>query len=187
MVVLSVVDIVLLIAGLAFYLFVVGTPADPHRRRTSRSATRSPVRSSPTPQPIIPGVEHINRTGGVVAGALPLLYGMAEGIVDRRHPHRPSSRPSAARLGRPPGGAARACTTASATSPQRRYAGRGPRAPGSVEPDPTVARTSARRRLLGGPPGRGRSSTGRRSGRSTRRSTRRCQAWSYCCSLQLGW
>jgi hypothetical protein len=30
---------------------------------------------------IIPGVDHINRTGGVVAGALPLLYGMAEGIV----------------------------------------------------------------------------------------------------------
>ena len=28
-----------------------------------------------------PGVEHINRTGGVVAGALPLLYGMAEEIV----------------------------------------------------------------------------------------------------------
>jgi hypothetical protein len=28
-----------------------------------------------------PGVEHINETGGVVAGALPLLYGMAEGIV----------------------------------------------------------------------------------------------------------
>jgi hypothetical protein len=32
-------------------------------------------------EPIIPGVDHINRTGGVVAGALPLLYGMAEGIV----------------------------------------------------------------------------------------------------------
>ena len=30
---------------------------------------------------IMPGVDHINRTGGVVAGALPLLYGMAEGIV----------------------------------------------------------------------------------------------------------
>ena len=28
-----------------------------------------------------PNVEHINRTGGVVAGALPLLYDMAEGIV----------------------------------------------------------------------------------------------------------
>ena len=30
---------------------------------------------------IEPGVEHINATGGVVAGALPLLYGMAEEIV----------------------------------------------------------------------------------------------------------
>ena len=30
---------------------------------------------------IEPGVERINRTGGVVAGALPLLYGFAEGIV----------------------------------------------------------------------------------------------------------
>ena len=29
----------------------------------------------------MPGVEHINRTGAVIAGALPLLYGMAEGIV----------------------------------------------------------------------------------------------------------
>jgi hypothetical protein len=28
-----------------------------------------------------PGVKHINATGGVVAGALPLLYGMAEEIV----------------------------------------------------------------------------------------------------------
>ena len=26
-------------------------------------------------------LEHVNRTGGVVAGALPLLYDMAEGIV----------------------------------------------------------------------------------------------------------
>jgi len=30
---------------------------------------------------IEPGVERINHTGGVIAGALPLLYGMAEGIV----------------------------------------------------------------------------------------------------------
>jgi hypothetical protein len=30
---------------------------------------------------IKPNVEHINQTGGVVAGALPLLYGMAEDIV----------------------------------------------------------------------------------------------------------
>ena len=30
---------------------------------------------------IEPGLERINRTGGVVAGALPLLYGFAEAIV----------------------------------------------------------------------------------------------------------
>jgi hypothetical protein len=30
---------------------------------------------------IEPGVERINHTGGVIAGALPLLYDMAEGIV----------------------------------------------------------------------------------------------------------
>jgi len=50
---------------------------------------------------IEPGVEHINRTGGVIAGALPLLYGMAEGIVAgvtprpavpaQREPARPAS------------------------------------------------------------------------------------------------
>ena len=54
---------------------------------------RPPVRTRndacPTPEsrwriaaePIGPGLERINRTGGVVAGALPLLYGMADGIV----------------------------------------------------------------------------------------------------------
>ena len=81
LVVLSVVDIVLLIAGLAFYLCDRRRPARPGRRPTSRSAPSSSGRSSSDAEPIVPGVEHINRTGGVVAGALPLLYGMAEGIV----------------------------------------------------------------------------------------------------------
>jgi hypothetical protein len=80
MVVLSVIDIVLLIAGLAIYLYIVGT-------QLTRIATNLEECSGLVQQivrdaePIIPGVEHINRTGGVVAGALPLLYGMAEGIV----------------------------------------------------------------------------------------------------------
>ena len=49
----------------------------------------------------MPGVTHINQTAGVVAGALPLLYGMAEGIVvgvtpvpaerEERPPARPAS------------------------------------------------------------------------------------------------
>ena len=63
---------------------------------------------------IEPGVEHINRTGGVVAGALPLLYGMAEGIVAGVTYRRPSRRTPAG-PSRRPAGAARGCTTASAT------------------------------------------------------------------------
>jgi len=80
MVVLSVVDIVLLIAGLAFYLFVVGSQLK--RIATNLEECAELVRTIKShAEAIEPGVEHINRTGGVVAGALPLLYGMAEGIV----------------------------------------------------------------------------------------------------------
>jgi hypothetical protein len=80
MVALSVIDIVLLIAGLAFYLFVVGTQLS--RIATNLEECADLVRQIVgNAEPIVPGVQHINRTGGVVAGALPLLYGMAEGIV----------------------------------------------------------------------------------------------------------
>jgi hypothetical protein len=80
MVVLSVIDIVLLIAGLAIYLYIVGTQLT--RIATNLEECAEVVREIVgNAEPIVPGVEHINRTGGVVAGALPLLYGMAEGIV----------------------------------------------------------------------------------------------------------
>jgi hypothetical protein len=80
MVVLSVIVIALLIAGLAFYLFVVGSQLNRVAGNLEESAeiVRTIVEHA---EVIEPGVEHINRTGGVVAGALPLLYGMAEGIV----------------------------------------------------------------------------------------------------------
>jgi len=80
MIVLSVVDIALLIAGLALYLFIVGSQLTriAANLEESRDLVREIVGNA---EPIIPGVDHINRTGGVVAGALPLLYGMAEGIV----------------------------------------------------------------------------------------------------------
>jgi len=52
-----------------------------------------------------PGVEHINETGGVVAGALPLLYGMAEGIVAGVTP-RPEE-PAVPEPGRPASGTRR--------------------------------------------------------------------------------
>ena len=80
MVFLSVLDIVLLIAGLAFYLFVVGGQLE--RIATNLEECSDLVAQiKRNAEPILPGVDHINRTGAVVAGALPLLYGMAEGIV----------------------------------------------------------------------------------------------------------
>jgi hypothetical protein len=96
MVVLSVIDIVLLIAGLAFYLFVVGTQLT--RIATNLEECADLVREIvANAEPIVPGVQHINRTGGVVAGALPLLYGMAEGIVAgvTPRPEQPVERPAA--------------------------------------------------------------------------------------------
>lgn len=80
LVVLSVVLITVLIAGLAGYLFVVGG-------QLSRIATLLEEcaeivwKIHKDAQVIETGVERINNTGGVIAGALPLLYGMAEGIV----------------------------------------------------------------------------------------------------------
>ncbi len=80
LVVLTVVVIVLLIAGLAVYLFWVGTLLT--RIAGNLEGASGIVATIVGHARLIgPGVEHINRTGGVVAGALPLLYGMAEEIV----------------------------------------------------------------------------------------------------------
>jgi hypothetical protein len=80
LVVLTVVDIVLLIAGLAFYLWIVGSQLG--RIAGNLEECRDLVQTiERNAEPIEGDLEHINRTGGVIAGALPLLYGMAEGIV----------------------------------------------------------------------------------------------------------
>ena len=80
LVILTVVDIVLLVAGLAFYLYWVGTLLT--RVAGNLEECAELVRTIVGHAKLIgPGVGHINETGGVVAGALPLLYGMAEGIV----------------------------------------------------------------------------------------------------------
>ncbi len=80
LVIFTVIDVVLLIAGLAFYLFWVGTLLT--RIAGNLEECAETVRTIVGHAKLIgPGVEHINETGGVVAGALPLLYGMAEGIV----------------------------------------------------------------------------------------------------------
>ena len=80
LVVFTVIDVVLLIAGLAVYLFWVGSLLT--RVAGNLEECAETVRTIVDHAKLIgPGVDHINETGGVVAGALPLLYGMAEGIV----------------------------------------------------------------------------------------------------------
>src|SRR6201986_5389757 len=80
LVVLTVIVIVALIAGLAFFLYWAGTLLD--RIGAKLEGAAELVHGIVADAELIgPGVEHINQTGGVGAGALPLLYGMAEGIV----------------------------------------------------------------------------------------------------------
>ena len=80
LVVFTVIDVVLLIAGLAFYLYWVGTLLT--RIAGNLEECGQIVATIVGHAKLIkPGVGHINETGGVVAGALPLLYGMAEEIV----------------------------------------------------------------------------------------------------------
>ena len=80
LVVWTVIDVLLLIAGLAFYLFWVGSLLTRIAGNLEECSelVQTIVRNA---EVIEPAVGHINETGGVVAGALPLLYGMAEEIV----------------------------------------------------------------------------------------------------------
>ena len=88
LVVLTVIDIVLLVAGLAVYLYWVGTLLD--RIATNLEECAQIIATINEHAKLIgPAVGHINETGGVVAGALPLLYGMAEEIVADVTPRPP--------------------------------------------------------------------------------------------------
>lgn len=91
LVVLTVVVIVLLIAGLAFYLFWAGTLLSRVASKLEGAAgiVHGIVADA---EQIGPGVSHINESGAVVAGALPLLYTMAEGIVAGVTPKVPQPR-----------------------------------------------------------------------------------------------
>jgi hypothetical protein len=80
LVVLTVAAISVLTGGLAVYLFWIGTLLNRIAANLEESADL--VRNVDDHAKVIrPGVARINRVGGVVAGALPLLYGMAEQIV----------------------------------------------------------------------------------------------------------
>jgi hypothetical protein len=88
LVVLTVVEIVLLIAGLAFFLLWVGSLLT--RIASNLEECGEQVRTIlGHADDIVPGVEHINRTGKVVASALPLLYGFAEQVITNVTPPEP--------------------------------------------------------------------------------------------------
>jgi hypothetical protein len=76
----TVIDIVALIAGLAVYLYIVGSQLTKVADNLEQAADL--VWDIKKDAESIEGnLTNINNTGGVVAGALPLLYSMAEGIV----------------------------------------------------------------------------------------------------------
>jgi hypothetical protein len=86
LVVLTVVVIALLIAGLAFYLFWVGSLLA--GVATNLEACEDSVAQVNRDAALIgPGVEHVNRSAATVAGALPLLYGFAEAIIAKASPN----------------------------------------------------------------------------------------------------
>ena len=80
LVVFSVIAITLLIAGLAFFLYVLGSQLGRIATLLEECSTLVWKIKRDTTE-IAPGLQSINNTGGVVAGALPLLYGFAEDIV----------------------------------------------------------------------------------------------------------
>ena len=77
----SVIDIVLLIAGLAIYLYIVGGQLT-RVAGLLEECSDLVGEIKDNAEVIDSGLGSINNTGRVIAGALPLLYGMAEGIVD---------------------------------------------------------------------------------------------------------
>lgn len=85
LVVISVILIVLLIAGLAFFLawlgILLGRVAD-NLDEVGQSVQTAVGHA----ELIRPGLEHVNRSGKIVAGALPLLYGHAERIAAKNAP-----------------------------------------------------------------------------------------------------
>jgi hypothetical protein len=93
LVVLTVIVIVLLIAGLAVYLYWAGTLLD--RIGAKLEAGAGLVHGIVDDAGLImPGVDHINRTGGVVAGALP----PREPLPEVPEPAKPASGTRRSRL-----------------------------------------------------------------------------------------
>jgi hypothetical protein len=85
LIVLTVVVIASLIAVLAIFLFTIGVLL--HRVADNLDDCLQNVKKiAGQAEVILPGVGRINQTGGVVAGALPLLIGGAESLAAKLAP-----------------------------------------------------------------------------------------------------
>ncbi len=94
LVILTVVVIALLIAVLAVFLFAIGVLLN--RIADNLDDCLGNVKTiAGQADAIIPGVGRINQTGGVVAGALPLLIGGAEGVAAKLAPPKEAPRHAA--------------------------------------------------------------------------------------------
>jgi hypothetical protein len=89
LVIVTIVCVAALIAVLAIFLFIIGVLLN--RIADNLDDCLGNVKTiCQQAEPVLPGIEHINRTGGVVAGALPLLYGGAEKIAAKVAPPAPA-------------------------------------------------------------------------------------------------
>ena len=138
LVVLTVIVIVALIAGLAVYLYWAGTLLDRIGAKLEGAAEIVHGIEADA-ELIMPGVDHINRTGGVVAGALPLLYGMAEGIVTGVTPREPQ--PEVPEPARPASGTRRSRLLAAVGYGSHAVPRRAMRLAARVNPERTSAAT----------------------------------------------
>lgn len=100
-VVATVVVIGALIGVLAVFLFIIGALLSRIAANLG-DCLRSVKKIKEQAEVVIPGVERINLTGGVVAGALPLLVEAAEGVATKLTSPKPSS-PNNARPSVPAG------------------------------------------------------------------------------------
>lgn len=79
---LTIIDVAALLGVLALFLVLISNRLNNiNNNLADSSATVAAIVGHV--EPIIPGVGQINRTLGVIAGALPLLYGLTEKITAR--------------------------------------------------------------------------------------------------------